>query len=110
MSITHNTNIKSPELQAVLVESILLECTDNKSFFDISLKIHNKMSVSVFNLKKYLFYMIDYELISYNGDKQIFVLEDAGDELLDRIINLKQRNKEDIKKIKITFECTKNIK
>ncbi len=109
MSITHNTNIKSPELRAVLVESILLECADNQSFSNLSSKIQDKMGVSAFNLKKYLFYMIDYELISYNGNKQIFVLEDAGDELLDRIINLKQRNIEDVKKIKITFECTKNI-
>ena len=53
--------------------------------------------------------MIDYELISYNGKKQVFVLEDAGDILLSRIIKLKREGIEDIKKIKITFECTKKI-
>ena len=109
MNITHNTDIKSPELRAVLVEPILYECSHNQSFYNIASKIFIELGLSPFNLKKYLFYMIDYELISYNGKKQVFVLEDAGNELLNRIIDLKQKRVEDIKKIKITFECTKMI-
>lgn len=72
-------------------------------------KNSRRLSISAFNLKKYIFYTIDYELISYNGKKHVFVLEDAGDVLLNRIIKLKREGIEDIKKIKITFECTKKI-
>jgi hypothetical protein len=37
-------------------------------------------------LKKYLFYLIDYDLISYSGQKQVYHIKDNGLELLSRIM------------------------
>jgi hypothetical protein len=36
-------------------------------------------------LKKYLFFLIDYGLISYNGQKQVYMIKDRGLETLFRI-------------------------
>jgi hypothetical protein len=36
-------------------------------------------------LKKYLFFLIDYGLTSYNGQKQVYMIKDRGLETLFRI-------------------------
>jgi hypothetical protein len=40
-------------------------------------------------LKKYLFYLIDYDLLSYNGQKQVYLIKDKGLEILCRIIEIR---------------------
>jgi hypothetical protein len=37
-------------------------------------------------LKKYLFYLIDYDLISYSGQMQVYLIKEKGLELLSRIM------------------------
>jgi len=37
-------------------------------------------------LKKYLFYLINYDLISYSGRKKVYHIKDKGLELLSRIM------------------------
>jgi predicted transcriptional regulator len=39
--------------------------------------------------KKYLFYLIDYDLISYNGQRQTYSIKDKGLEVLSRMIESK---------------------
>jgi hypothetical protein len=61
-------------------------------------------------IKEYLFYLIDYELVSYNGQKQIFSIEYWGFGLLDMIDEEKRQEKIDIDDITITFEYDANNK
>jgi hypothetical protein len=44
------------------------------------------MSVLSPTLKKYLFYLIDYDLIFYNGQKQMYTIKDRGLEVLSVIM------------------------
>ena len=37
-------------------------------------------------LKKYLFYLIEYDFILYNGQKQVYVIKDRGLEVLSAIL------------------------
>ncbi len=55
-------------------------------------------------LKKYLIYLIDYEIISYEGKIQKFLIKDEGYNLLDSINKEITNEMTDIKDIVITFE------
>jgi hypothetical protein len=37
-------------------------------------------------LKKYLFYLSDYDFISYSGQKQVYLIKDKGLQMLSRIV------------------------
>ena len=109
MSIAHNKDIRSPELQADIIEPILLSCVNKISYYVLALAIQRIMPISFWELKRYLFYLIDYGLISYDGRKQIFTIEDGGFGLLDMIDKEKQQRKNNIKDIMITFECKGSV-
>ena len=66
-----------------IVEYILLLCAGELTFDDL---MQLMISSSPTILKKYLFYLIDYDLISYNGQKQVYLIRDKGLELLSRIM------------------------
>jgi len=66
-----------------IVEYILLLCAGEVTFDDL---MRLMISSSPTVLKKYLFYLIDYDLISYSGQKQVYHIKDKGLELLSRII------------------------
>jgi hypothetical protein len=40
-------------------------------------------------LKKYLFYLIEYDFILYNGQKQVYVIKDRGLEILSAVMEEK---------------------
>jgi predicted transcriptional regulator len=105
MSITHNKDIESPELQANIVDPILKLCVNKPHMLEISLKIQKMLSLPSYIIKIYLFYLIDYEVISYDGQRKIFTITDGGYELLDTIEKETRRQKKDIKDISIVFEC-----
>ena len=66
-----------------IVEYILLLCAVETTFDDLmQLMIPSSPAI----LKKYLFYLIDYDLISYSGQKQVYLIKDRGLELLSRIM------------------------
>ena len=66
-----------------IVEYILLLCSWEATFDDLmQLTISPLPTI----LKKYLFYLIEYDLISYNGQKQVYLIKDRGLEILSRII------------------------
>jgi hypothetical protein len=66
-----------------IVEYILLLCVQGATFDDL---MQLMISPSPELLKKYLFYLIDYDLILYNGLKQVYMIKDRGLEVLSRII------------------------
>ena len=105
MDISHNKDIKPPVLQAAVVEPILKLCAKGITICDLKLKNDSMLSVTYDIAKKYLFYLIDYGLVSYNGQKQIFVIEEVGYDLLCMIEEEKRRLTTNINDITITFEC-----
>lgn len=105
MSIIHNKEIKPPELKASIVEPILTICIVGSSIFELSWKMKIMMTLPFIIIKQYLFYMIDYEVITYNGQKRTFITTDEGHDLLDMIDKEKKQENNDVKDIIITFEC-----
>jgi hypothetical protein len=65
-----------------IVEYILLLCAGQVTFDDL---IQLMIFSSPIILKRYLFYLIDYDLVSYNGQKQVYLIKDKGLELLGRL-------------------------
>jgi predicted transcriptional regulator len=105
MSINHNKDIKPPDLEASIVEPILTICIDGSSIFEISWKIQTMIRLSHTTIKRYLFYLIDYEVITYEGHKQTFKTTYEGHNLLGLIDKEKRQGNMDIHNITITFEC-----
>jgi len=106
-SINNNNNIKSiksPKLQGEIVESILIYCINGISICELSLEIQKVVPLPLKTLKKYLFYLINYELVSYDGRHQIYITEDGGLDLLDRISEEKRTTMTNTEDIAITLE------
>jgi hypothetical protein len=81
----YNKCIKSPKLLGVIVESILIYCINESSISELMSKIQKILPLSITTIKNYLFFLIDYELISYNGKEQIYQIEKDGFDLLYKI-------------------------
>ena len=62
------------------------------------------MPISSLILRKYLFYLIDYEVITYEGNIQKFSIKDEGYNLLDSINKEITNEMPDINDFVITFE------
>ena len=69
-----------------IVEYILLLCAGEATFDDL---MRMMISSSHMILKKYLFYLIDYDIISYNGQRRTYSVSDKGLEVLSRMIENK---------------------
>jgi len=99
--------IKSPKLKSVIVENILslLYLKDfiiSELLFELERRLPCLSSYK--SLKKYLVYLVDYELISYNGQRQVYIIEDNGLDLLNWINIEKKRSMADSEDITITIE------
>lgn len=104
MSIVKDNDTKSPELKASIIESILLCCSYNTTFNLLVITVQKTFRISYHELKNYLFYMIEYGVISYNGQKQEYKIEEGGLDLLNVIKKEKNQGKDNINNITITFE------
>ena len=62
------------------------------------------MLISSNKIKRYLFYLIDYDLVSYNGQKRLFSIEKGGLEILSMIDKEKREERISIGDIVITIE------
>jgi hypothetical protein len=102
--INSNKIAKSPELQADIVKSILLSCIDGVSINGLFCAFQRTLPSPYDGLKKYLFHLIDYDLISYNGQTQMYTTEEGGHDLLDWINRERMIMNVDIKDIVITIE------
>jgi len=87
---TSNKKSSPPELQAFIVEPILNACIDDASMNDIARRAGLIGSSKIPILKYYLFYLIEYGFISYNGQKNVFSIEEEGWKML-HIINKKKK-------------------
>jgi len=99
MGFTSHTNTKSPKLKAVIVEPVLKSCVNGVSICELSLDIQRILPLPYRVLKRYLFYLINYELLSYDGQRQLYTTEEGGLDLLCMINNEKKvamANSEDI--------------
>jgi predicted transcriptional regulator len=67
-------------LDCNLVESILDTCSDEASINDMLNK-----GASYHTIKKCLFYLIEYGMILYNGEKKVYFIRSEGWKLLSHI-------------------------
>jgi predicted transcriptional regulator len=79
------SNKRSPKLKASIIEPILLLCINGISIYELPTEIQKIMPLPCKTLKKYLFYLISYELLSYDGQRQRYMTEDGGLDLLYKI-------------------------
>jgi hypothetical protein len=107
----NNFIIKSPKLKSIIVENILIllylkdfTISELLSEFQKRLPYSSSSSSSCKLFKKYLVYLADYELISYNGQRKTYFIEDNGLDLLNWISKEKKRLLADSEDITITIE------
>ena len=98
------SNNRSPKLKASIIEPILLLCINGISIYELSFEIQRILPLPYNALKKYLFYLVSCELLSYSGQRQIYVTEDGGLELLYKIHQEKQKTLVTSEDITITIE------
>jgi predicted transcriptional regulator len=88
--------MKSPRLRGEIVEnillSLLLQTQQKMSASELLLETNRKLPLISYRIiKKYLVYLADYELISYNGQIHAYQIEDNGIDLLYQIVEEKKR-------------------
>ena len=66
-----------------IVVYILFLCLAKVTFDDL---VRLMTSTSSTRLKKYLFYLIDYDLISYSGHKQTYIIKSKGLQVLSKLM------------------------
>ena len=102
--INSNKSLKSPEFCAAIIERILQSCIYGSYIYELVNAVQSITSSPHNTLKKYLFYLIDYELISYDGQKQMYIIADEGLDLLDWITSEKKDLGVNSEEIIITIE------
>jgi hypothetical protein len=98
-SIDNNSHVKLYKLKGRIVEDILLYCMNYASILELSFELQRILPLPFSSIKTYLFYLIDYGFISYNGQKQMLLTEKKRFELLLEISKKKKIemvNSEDI--------------
>src|SRR6185503_16149749 len=80
-------------IQAVIFQPILLMCLKGSPLHNIYLNIQRILPISDELIKKYLFYLIEYGLISYNGNDHSYFSSNAGINLLFKIEHKKLTEK-----------------
>jgi predicted transcriptional regulator len=100
----HDHIIKSQDLEAIIVEQILAICVNKARFNELNDATQRVASLSRYSLKKYLFYLIEYGIIYYQGQNQVYVITWEGLNLLS-IINIEKRIRQsDIEDLVICLE------
>lgn len=105
MSVTRYCNPRSPKLQAVIVEYTLqLLRVKQYTVNDLFNEIESTTHLSHNRLGKHLVYLIEYELITYNGQRKLLRIEEDGIILLDKINKEKEMQMIDSEDLTITIE------
>ncbi len=81
-SIDNKNHVKLYKLKGIIVEEILLYCINYTSILELLFEIQRIKPLPSSYVKLYLFYLIDYGFISYNGQKHMLLTEKKGFELL----------------------------
>ncbi len=100
----HGKAMRTPGLKAAVVEPILVCCINGISINDLEREMQKTMPLSSNNLKKYLLYLVDYQIISYNGQRRVYTIEHDGFDLLDMIMKEKSVMKANMEDLIITRE------
>lgn len=100
----HTKGLRSPELQAIIIEPILIRCIKGVSRYELLFDMRGVLPLPYTILKMYLLYMIDYDLISYHGQEGVYFIEYGGLDLLTRIGEERKISMANIGDITITFE------
>jgi len=111
MKINNNNNnfiIKSPKLKSVIVANVLellylKDFTISELLSELQRRLHY-LSFFYKSLRKYLVYLVDYDLILYDGQRQVYTIEYNGLDLLNWISKEKKRLLADTEDITITME------
>ena len=82
----------------------MVYCINGISICELSFEIQRVIPLPYKALKKYLFYLINYELVSYDGQRQIYITEDGELYLLDKIGEEKRITMTNSEDIVITLE------
>ena len=77
-------------IKGIIVEQILVVCVNRTRFNELFDTILTIASFPRYILKKYLFHLIEYSIISYQGKNQVYVITRTGLELLS-IVNREKR-------------------
>ena len=103
--MNNNLNIEPPELQSLYLEPILILYW-RYSFTCLLEIIHKKLSLprSRLKIKKYLFHLINYELVIYDGQRKIYTTNAEGINLLFSIYKEKKLNKINSEDLMVTLE------
>jgi len=103
--MNNNLNIEPPELQSLYLEPILILYW-RYSFTCLLEIIHKKLSLprSRLKIKKYLFHLINYELVIYDGQRKIYTTNAEGINLLFSIYKEKKLNKINSEDLVVTLE------
>lgn len=80
-------------MQAIIFQPILLICLRGSSIQNINLNLQRLLPISSELIKKYLFYLIEYELISYFGSNRSYIATNNGIKLLFEIEHKKVTEK-----------------
>jgi predicted transcriptional regulator len=109
MEFNNNFIKKSPKLKTAVVENILellyqKDFTISELLFELQRRLNYSPSSSYKILKKYLVYLVDYELILYDGQRQVYTIEYNGLDLLNWISKEKNNLMENTEDITITIE------
>jgi len=99
----YNKEIKFPKLRADLIELILIYCIKGELNLNLLYRNQKILPIKQNIIKRYLFFLIEFGLISYNGQKQIFTIKEKGLDLLNIIEDEKTNKKTDMQNTIITF-------
>lgn len=102
---------KTPKFKAKLVAILLRATIKGLATSDIDKLIRNSTyssgqisALTIHTIKKYLYYLIEYGLILYDGTNQVFIIKNSGINLLAIIIMSIKKYSLDIEKMSIGFE------
>ncbi len=96
-------HLEVPPLEAAIVESILETCVGEASIIELTCATQ-RLSTHYVTLKKYLFYLIEYDMVAYRGQKGAYVITYNGLSLLFEIKREKTMVKTDSSDIVISLE------
>ena len=110
--IDYRDNSKAPKLRAVLVVLLLRSTIKGLATSNIDKLVGNLTdsssghisSLTMHTIKKYLYYLIEYGMILYDGTNQVFIIRNSGINLLAIIITSIKKYSLDIEKMSIGFE------
>jgi predicted transcriptional regulator len=91
-------------LEAAIVEPILEACASEASIMELTCVTQRLLPTPYNTLKKYLFYLIEYDLVAYRGRKRAYVITYNGLSLLFEIKREKMMVDSDSNDVLISFD------